>query len=167
MDLFTFFYMQTSSQISTSEPFFFFFFFLPKGNITKVFNLFFLRVMCCGEYKKKKSGTFLHLCCQLPALVAWPAMHWWAVALWPIAPESSPSSSLSPHWQVITMPALCFKSLMAFVVHIWQTHNLPLYLSLLNPERPPCEGKRNTNFSETMVTQSLGTTTKTLSGKPH
>ena len=40
----------------------------------------------------------------------------------------------------------CFKSPTAFVVHIWQTHALPPYLSLLNPDELPCEGKCNTNL---------------------
>ena len=41
----------------------------------------------------------------------------------------------------------CFKSLTAFVVHLRQTHTLPLlYLSLLNPDKLPCEGKCNTNL---------------------
>jgi hypothetical protein len=35
---------------------------------------------------------------------------------------------------------------MAFGVHIRQTHALTVYLSLLNPEEPPCEGKHNTNL---------------------
>jgi hypothetical protein len=43
------------------------------------------------------------------------------------------------------MPALCFKSSTAFVVHIRQTHTLLPYLSLWNPEEQPCERKHNTN----------------------
>jgi hypothetical protein len=32
------------------------------------------------------------------------------------------------------------------VVHIWQTHVLPLYLSLLKPIEPPSEGKHHTDL---------------------
>jgi hypothetical protein len=32
------------------------------------------------------------------------------------------------------------------VVHIWQTHTLLPYLSLLNPDEPQGEGNRNTNL---------------------
>jgi hypothetical protein len=39
-----------------------------------------------------------------------------------------------------------FKSPTAFVMHIWQIHVLPMYLSLLNPDEPPHEGKHNTNL---------------------
>jgi hypothetical protein len=60
-----------------------------------------------------------------------------------IAPPSSPGSRW--RWRVVTKTALCFKS-SAFEVHIRQTHTLPLYLSLLNPDKPLCEGKRNTNL---------------------
>ena len=48
----------------------------------------------------------------------------------------SPPSLLSSHWWVATMPAPCFKFPTAFVVHIWQTHALLLYLSLWNPVKP-------------------------------
>jgi hypothetical protein len=34
----------------------------------------------------------------------------------------------------------------AFVVRIWQTQALPLYLSLLNPVEPPREEKQHTNL---------------------
>jgi hypothetical protein len=47
---------------------------------------------------------------------------------------------------VATTPTLCFKSPVAFVVHTWQTHALWPYLSLLNPDELPCEGKHNTNL---------------------
>ena len=49
----------------------------------------------------------------------------------------SPPSLLGSHWWVITMPAPCFKTPMAFVVHTWQTHALWPYLSLLNPDELP------------------------------
>jgi hypothetical protein len=39
-----------------------------------------------------------------------------------------------------------FQSPMAFVVHIWQTHPLLLYLSLLNPVNLLREGKHHTNL---------------------
>ena len=58
----------------------------------------------------------------------------------------SPPSLLGSHWQVFTTTTPCFKSLMAFVVPIWQTCTLPLYLSLWVPEEPLREGKRNTNL---------------------
>jgi hypothetical protein len=44
------------------------------------------------------------------------------------------------------MPTLCFKSPKALVVHLRQTHTLLPYLSLLNPDEPPPEGKPNTNL---------------------
>jgi hypothetical protein len=44
------------------------------------------------------------------------------------------------------MPAPCLKTPKAFVMHIWQTHTLPLYLSLLNPVKPPHERKHHTKF---------------------
>jgi hypothetical protein len=49
-------------------------------------------------------------------------------------------------------------------VHIWQTHALPSYLSLLNPDELPQEGKCNTNLvqKKKIVTQSLGTAAKIL-----
>ena len=40
----------------------------------------------------------------------------------------SPPSSLGFHWWVTTPPILWFKLPMAFVLHIWQTHALPLHL---------------------------------------
>ena len=45
------------------------------------------------------------------------------------SPKISPPSSLSSHWLVIIMPAPCFKSPMAFVLHIWQAYALLPYLS--------------------------------------
>jgi hypothetical protein len=48
--------------------------------------------------------------------------------------------------QVATIPNPCFKSPTAFVVHLRQTHALLPYLSLLNPDEPPREGKHNTNL---------------------
>jgi hypothetical protein len=59
-----------------------------------------------------------------------------------ISPPSSPSSL----WRVATTPAPCFKIPTVFVVHIWQTHTLPPYPSLLNPIEPPREGKCHTNL---------------------
>ena len=69
-----------------------------------------------------------------------PAMHWRAVAglfylmetLWPGASKMSLPSSLGSCWQFTTTPTPCFKSSMAFVVHLRQTQALPQYLSLLN-----------------------------------
>jgi hypothetical protein len=63
---------------------------------------------------------------------------------------------------VATMPTPCFKSPTAFVVHIWQTHTLPPYLSLLNSDELLAARKKTQHklSSETMVTQSLGATTK-------
>ena len=49
-------------------------------------------------------------------------------------------------WPVDVMPAPCFKTPTAFVVHIWQTHALAPYLSLLNPVEMLCEGKCHTNL---------------------
>lgn len=54
----------------------------------------------------------------------------------PRAPRSVPTGGSLPH----QLP------LAAFVVHTWQTHALPPYLSLLNPNKPPREGKCNTNL---------------------
>ena len=55
----------------------------------------------------------------------------------------------------------CFKSPMAFVVHLWQTQALLLYLSLLNPDELLSEGKCRTNLvQKQLVTQSLGATTR-------
>jgi hypothetical protein len=78
------------------------------------------------------------------------------------APKSLHPALLSSHWWVITTSAPCCKTPMAFVVHIRQTHALPPYLSLLNSDEPPREGKTQHRLSsETVLTQSLGTTTKT------
>ena len=64
--------------------------------------------------------------------------------LWPEAPKTSPLSLLGSHWPVAITPAPCFKT---FVVHIKQTHHAsPLYLSLLNPDKPLCEGRCNTHL---------------------
>jgi hypothetical protein len=79
-------------------------------------------------------------------------MHWQAMAdlfylvetLWPGAPETFPPSLLSFHWWIATTPTLFFTSPTAFVVHLRQT--LALYLSLLNQDEPPHEGKHNTNL---------------------
>jgi hypothetical protein len=82
-----------------------------------------------------------------------PAMRWLAMANLLLCHETlsqnsaiSPPSSLGFHWWVTTPPILWFKLPMAFVLHIWQTHALPLHLSLLNPDRLPRKGKRNTNL---------------------
>ena len=103
--------------------------------------------------KKKENWHMSVLCQQLSAPAAWPAMHWRAMANLFLSHGDSDSELhnlstqlTSSHWQVATMPAPCFKSPMAFVVHIWQTHALPPYLSLLNPDEPPHEGKHNTNL---------------------
>ena len=56
-----------------------------------------------------------------------------------VAPETSPPDLSSSLWRVATTPTLYFKFPTAFVVHIWQTHFLPLYLYLLNPDKLPCE----------------------------
>ena len=66
--------------------------------------------------------------------------------LWPRVPETSLPSSLSCHWQLPTMPAPYFKSPMAIVVHMWQTHALSLYLFSLNPVEPLCEEKCYTDL---------------------
>ena len=76
---------------------------------------------------------------QLSARWAWPAMHWRAMANLFLSHGDSyselhtPSTPQVPTVGVITMPTLCFKSPMAFVVHIRQTHALLLYHSLRNP----------------------------------
>jgi hypothetical protein len=71
----------------------------------------------------------------------------------------SPLSLLGSHWQVVTMPAPCFKAPTAFVVHTRQTHAL---IFSLEPSRFSARRKIPHKLSsETMVTQSLGTTNKT------
>jgi hypothetical protein len=103
-----------------------------------------------------------------------PAMYW---RKWPTFwyfMESLTQNSTTPlpsllgyHWHFITMPTLCLKSPMAFVVHIWQTYTLILYFSLLNTVELLLEGNHHRVTSETMVTQSLGATTEALSCKPY
>ena len=97
------------------------------------------------EIKNYECRTSMVLClCLHPA--AWPAKYWLfflVETLWPGAPETSKSGSLGFHWLVDT---LHFKSCTAFVVHIWQTHTLPQYLSTLSPDEPLREGKCNTNL---------------------
>jgi hypothetical protein len=51
---------------------------------------------------------------------------------------------LADHYQVNP----CFKSPMAFVVHLRETHTLPLYLSPLKPDEPLHRGKHNTNLDQ-------------------
>lgn len=58
--------------------------------------------------------------------------------------------SLGSHWQVVTMPALCFKSPTAFVLHIWQNHALPQYLSWTQTSHRMKENSTQT-ISETMI----------------
>ena len=85
---------------------------------------------------------------QHSALVAWQAMHWRAIANLFLSHGDSyselhtPSTPQVPTVGVITMPTLCFKSPMAFVVHIRQTHALLPYLSLWNLVESPREDKR-------------------------
>lgn len=60
-------------------------------------------------------------------------------------PKISSPSSLSSYGWAVTTPAPCFNSPKTFAVDLRQTHTLLPYLSLLNPDKPPHEGKRNTN----------------------
>jgi hypothetical protein len=104
----------------------------------------------------------------LLALEVWPACSYLVETLWPGAPEMSPPSLLSSHCWFATMPTLCFKSLIAFVMHLSQTPALLLYLSLLNnPLTPtpkcPSERKHHTNLVQNQrETQSLGAATQIL-----
>lgn len=62
------------------------------------------------------------------------------------SPQNVSTLSLSSRWWVATMPTPSFKTPIAFVVHIWRTHALMLYVSLLNPDEPLREGKCNINL---------------------
>ena len=80
----------------------------------------------------------------------------------------SPLSSLSSYWQVATTPTPHFNIPMAFGGALLANPHFTAYLSLWNPAESSCEGKPPHKLSsETMVTQSLGATTKTLSCKPY
>jgi hypothetical protein len=97
---------------------------------------------------------FLLLCQQLSALATWPAMHRQAMADPFLSCGDSLTQSfkislpslLGSHWQVITTPIPSFKSSMAWLLHLRQTHALPLYLFLLRQNESPREGKHNTNL---------------------
>ena len=92
----------------------------------------------------KESGIFLHFSELLSAPEVLPASFYLVETLWLSAPKSVyPTHSLSSHWWVVMVRALCFKTPM---VHIWQTHALPPYLSPLNPAKLPHEGKHHTNL---------------------
>jgi hypothetical protein len=59
-----------------------------------------------------------------------------------ISPPSSLSSLLAGHYHASPM----LQNPHGLVVHSWQTHDLLPYLSLLNLDGPPHEGKHNTNL---------------------
>jgi hypothetical protein len=90
------------------------------------------------------------LCQQHSALVAWL---WQTMANLFLSHGDSDSELhnlstqlASSHCWVATTQTLCFKFPTAFVVHIRQTHTLPLSLSLLNPDELLYEEKHNTNL---------------------
>ena len=104
-----------------------------------------------------------HACISTPG--SWLAMHWRSMAdlflscrdSLTLGSKISPPSLLSSLQRVAATATLCFKLPMAFVVHFLQTHTFPL-------EPRQAYKRRKTQHklsSETMVTQSLGATTKT------
>ena len=108
-------------------------------------------VFCCRKYYTWPSGS--HAYWQLSAWHPgcpcigrqWPTCFYLVETLTQNS-TISPPNSLVFHWQVVTTSTLCFKSPMAFVVHISQTQTLLPYLSLLNPDKLPCEGRHATNL---------------------
>lgn len=114
-------------------------------------------IVVVGIIKKREPAHPCACASTSQAPVVWPAMQWWSRGnsqpvpiswrlFWPVAPETFPPSSLSSHWRVTTTPNLYFKIPYCF--------GGVSYLSLLNPV------KLYTDLVQTMVTQSLGTTTK-------
>ena len=106
---------------------------------------------CVAGNILKELVLMLSLC----APVVWLAMHWQALPTCYYLVETltqnskiSPPSLLDSHWQVVTMPAPCFKTPMAFVVHIRQNHTWQLYLSLLNPDESLCEEKHHPHLAQ-------------------
>ena len=106
------------------------------------------------QTNKKRTGTFQCLCQQLSAPVAWPAMHWWAMAdlflshgdsnteLHNLSTQlprfllvgheyTSPVLQIPPRplWCISGKPMLCCRTFLS-----WTLMSLP------------CEGKRNTNL---------------------
>jgi hypothetical protein len=101
--------------------------------------------MVCTEGNSKRTITFLHLCQQLSAQAGWLARHWMTMAdLFLSHRDSVAQSSQNVSTQLTKF--LCFKFPTAFVLRLRQTHALLWYLSLLNQDELPLEGKHNTNL---------------------
>jgi hypothetical protein len=104
-----------------------------------------MHVCVCVEGNIRKNDKFLCYTLLLSALVVLLASSYLTETLTQSS-KISPSCLLSSHWQVVIIVAPCSKTPTAFVVHIRQTHALPLYLSLLNPVKLPRKGKHCTNL---------------------
>ena len=137
-----------------------------------------LKTGCRGRLLrgKIKKGTVIFHACASNSLPQRPGQlctgGQWLTCYHLMGTQSSKISSpsmLSSHWWVATIPGPCFKTPTAFVVHIWQTHTFSAAVPLsLEPSWMAVWRKMSHRLSsETMVTQSLGTRTKTLSSKPY